>query len=349
MSLNRYKLFFLFLMFLAGVIGCSGPRPELRQPSVDLVWPSGDETPRIRYLTSIYGPEDLQITQNAILRFWDYMVGRERSRLVAPYGVFATDADKLYIVDTFNQNIQLFDAADGRFVVFPDEEHPMLSPINIAVNDETGRIYVSDSKAAVIRLFDDPADIGSSELGRGLLKRPTGLAINRKTEELLVVDTKLFTVFRFDLHSHALKGKFGSKGVNSGQFNHPTNICVAPDGSIIVTDALNFRVQAFSAEGEFLRTFGRAGDSPGHFARPRGVATDSEGNIYVVDALFDNIQIFSKEGQLLLAFGTSGTGYGEFWLPAGIFIDKNDKIYIADLYNKRVQIFQYLKQEDVVQ
>ena len=339
----------LLLSIVIGLSGCMAPAPEPTLPPADMVWPTGNETPRIRLVGSIARPEDFHITQNGFQRFWGYFVGQEDNRLVAPYGITVDLGGRLYVVDTFRRRVQRFDATAGKFHTFPTGDHLMTSPIDIIVNDTTGLIHVADSKEGIIKAFNGPDDTSPLEIGLGILQRPTGIAINQVTDELLVVDTKLSRIFRFDLHNHRLQGKFGSKGIEKGQFNHPTNITVAEDGTIVVTDALNFRIQIFSAKGEFLRTFGSAGDSPGHFSRPRGVATDSDGNIYVVDALFDNIQMFNKQGQLLMDFGTSGRGYGEFWLPAGICIDTNDKIYVADSYNKRVQIFQYLKQDNSVQ
>ena len=348
-SFSNKIIIFLLLTIVMGLSGCMSPPPEPLLPPIDMVWPPGNETPRIQLLGSISRPEDLQITQNVFQRFWGYFVGQEDNTLVAPYGLTVDRDGRLYVIDTFRRQVQLFDAAAGKFHTFPKDEQSMTSPIDISVDDASGLIYVVDSKEALIKVFDGPNDTSPLEIGLDLLKRPTGVAINHTTNELLVVDTKLSRIFRFDLNNHRLQGEFGNKGIENGQFNHPTNIAVAEDGTILVSDALNFRIQIFSAKGEFIRKFGSAGDSPGHFSRPRGVATDSDGNIYVVDALFDNIQIFNKQGHLLMDFGTSGREYGEFWLPAGIFIDKNDKIYVADSYNKRVQIFQYLKQDDSLQ
>ena len=348
-SFSSNILIVLLLPVAIGLFGCMSPAPGPVLPPADMVWPTGNEIPRIRLIGSITRPEDFQITQNAFQRFWGYIIGQEDNTLVAPYGVTVDRKGRLYVVDTFRRRVQCFDAAAGKFNTFPSNSQLMTSPIDISVNDYSGLIYVADSKEGIIKAFDGPNDTSPLEIGLGLLQRPTGIAINHTTDELLVVDTKLSCVFRFDLHNHRLQGKFGTKGIEKGQFNHPTNIAVAGDGTILITDALNFRIQIFSAKGEFLRTFGSAGDSPGHFSRPRGVATDSDGNIYVVDALFDNIQMFDKKGRLLMDFGTSGREYGEFWLPAGIHIDKNDRIYVADSYNKRVQIFQYLRQDDSLQ
>lgn len=336
----------LIIFIILLLCGCATPVRELQLPPVDLVWPGGEEIPRILYLGSVSKAQDFRISQGVFQRFWGYLIGREEDSLVAPYGITVDNAGRMYVVDTFHRKIHLFDEAAGEFHVIPEGDDRMTSPIDIVVDDATGRIYVADSKDAVIKVFEDVDDTTPKTIGGGLLKRPTGLAISKFTGELLVVDTKLSAVFRFDLNSYQLKERFGAEGTAQGLFNHPTHIAVEQDGSILITDALNFRIQRFSRQGVFRGTFGSVGDSPGHFARPRGIATDSDGNIYVVDALFDNIQIFDKTGRLLMAFGTSGREYGQFWLPAGICIDRDDKIYVADSYNKRIQLFQYLKQED---
>jgi len=111
---------------------------------------------------------------------------------------------------------------------------------------------------------------------------------------------------------------------------------------VLVTDALNYRVQAFDKQGRFLWKMGHQGDGSGDFSSPKGIAIDSEGHLYVVDALFDAVQIFEPDGTLLLSFGTHGPGFGEFSLPTGAFIDGRDRIYVADSYNQRVQVFEFL-------
>jgi DNA-binding beta-propeller fold protein YncE len=335
------------LMFAAGLglYGCMPINIEPVVPPVDLVWPRGGETPRIRFVDSISRPGDLHITESPLVRLWKYMIGKEDDSLVTPYGVTVDSAGRLYVVDTFQRRIQLFDISAGEFAVFPAEDRPMTSPVGIAV-DNNGRIYVADSQDSLIKVFDNTGDTSLATIGNGLLQRPTGIAVNQARNELLVVDTKLDQVFRFDLDNRRLKGTFGARGGGAGQFNHPTHIAVAGDGTLLVTDALNFRIQIFSSQGVPRGALGSAGDSPGHFSRPRGVASDSDGNVYVVDALFDNVQMFDKTSRLLMDFGSRGREHGQFWLPAGIWIDRNDKIYVADSYNGRVQIFQYLKQEE---
>ena len=325
--------------------GCApGHADRESRQTPTLIWPDPPEIARIQYITEIHDPVDLQITTGFWERFWNYLTGRSAPELVAPFGVALDDSGRLYVADTFLKRIQLFDPQQGKTHLFPPEDEPMSSPIDIAVNNEGDRIFVSDSQEGLIRIFrrnGNSCPEPAAEIGNHLLKRPTGITFSRVTGELLVVDTELAAIFRFDPQSLRPLGRFGTFGIAPGEFNRPTGVCTDLDGHIIVTDALNFRVQVFTATGTFLHSFGSAGDGPGHFARPRGVATDSDNNIYVVDALFDNIQIFDHDGRLLLAFGSPGHAPGQFWLPAGIYIDSRDRIHVADFYNKRVQIFQY--------
>ena len=339
----RYIIFAALMAAICIVMsGCarhasvSGVRP-------DIFWPNPPEVRRIEFVKAVSKPEDLNIRPGILKRLVNYIVGKGAASIVFPYGVATDSKGRLYVVDTFQKRVHVFDAAGNQYFFFPADRTMLASPVGIAI-DKDGIIYVTDSKKGLVYIFKDNGKKFLSAIGRGIFKRPTGIAVNPKTSELLVVDTLKSRIFRFDLPTRKLKGSFGAEGATEGRFHYPTNIFVTLTGDIIISDALNFRVQVFSPEGRFLFTFGRMGDVPGTFSRPKGVAADSDGNIYVVDALFDNIQVFDKQGRLLMAFGKHGRGYGEFWLPTGIYIDSNDLIYVSDSSNRRVQIFRYLKE-----
>lgn len=333
----------LAVILLLQAAACVQDTRVAEKPIPDIVWPKPPEIPRIRFVAAVSQPQDLQIRPGVFKRLFDYLTGKTEVPMVAPYGVETDARGRLYVVDTFLRAVHVFDVKGSSYYLFPSDQADLVSPIDIAIENAGGNIYVSDSKEGTVKIFKDAGKSFVGEMGKGLLGRPTGIAVNPKTSELLVVDTLNASILRFDLADHKLKGKFGGSGTGEGKFNFPTNIYVNSDGIIFATDSLNFRIQEFTPEGNFRRVFGSLGSGPGHFSRPKGVAVDSDGNIYVVDGLFDNIQIFDREFRLLMAFGRPGNGSGEFWLPTGIFIDRDDRIYISDTYNKRVQIFQYLK------
>jgi DNA-binding beta-propeller fold protein YncE len=111
---------------------------------------------------------------------------------------------------------------------------------------------------------------------------------------------------------------------------------------LYVVDTLNFRVQIFTPNGKFIKTFGEIGNLPGNFYRPKGIGLDSEGHIYVSDASFSNVQIFDQDGRLLLSFGAFGSGLADLRLPAGLYINEHDQIYVVDQFNNRIQVYQFL-------
>ena len=133
-----------------------------------------------------------------------------------------------------------------------------------------------------------------------------------------------------------------NRGSKPGELRYPGFVAVGRDGTVYVSDGMNFRVQMFDRAGRTAGQFGRLGDGPGSFARPKGLGVDSEGHVYVVDAAFNNVQVFDRGGRLLLAFGAMGRGDGQLWLPLGMYVDAHDRIYVCDRFNNRVQVYQYL-------
>jgi len=96
--------------------------------------------------------------------------------------------------------------------------------------------------------------------------------------------------------------QWGSLGSGPGQFSYPYGGTVAPDGTVLITDQYNFRIQAFGPTGEFIRSWGSAGSGPGQFGIQIGITTDPQGQIYVADYGNGRIQVFSPTGAFLRQF-----------------------------------------------
>lgn len=282
--------------------------------------------------------------------FWkklaDVVAGEpDYKKMVRPYGVAVDSKGRVIVTDPGIGGIHIFDAAQHKYKFLElrrKGKDSMLEPQCIAL-DAKDNIYVSDSKAGKIFLFEPSGKykgvLGSLKGGEGYFKRPTGIAIDRETQQIYVTDTLRDKVFILDANGQVLNN-FGHHGEENGQFNLPTELLIK-NGILAVVDAMNFRVQTFDRKGTFQSAIGNIGDSEDALFRPKGIGLDSENHIYLVEGLSGSVKVFDREGQLLYFFGRRGKGLGQFQLPAGLFIDQDDRVYVVDSYNRRVQVFQY--------
>ena len=120
--------------------------------------------------------------------------------------------------------------------------------------------------------------------------------------------------------------KVGVAGDAPGLFDQPTDVAVASNGDIFVTEGHlqgNNRISKFSKEGTFIKSWGKKGSGPGEFFAPHTIAIDSQGRLFVGDRSNNRIQIFDQDGRYL-------DTWMQFGRPSGIYIAKDDTMYVAD-------------------
>ncbi len=136
-------------------------------------------------------------------------------------------------------------------------------------------------------------------------------------------------VFKFSPDGDLLMtlGTAGVAGNGPEHFNGPTDVVVAPNGDIFVSDGHeadgNNRVVKFSSGGRFLMTWGQTGTGPGEFVVPHALALDPTGRVFVADRDNNRIQIFDQDGNFLAE-------WRQFGRPSGIYIDPDGKLYVSD-------------------
>jgi DNA-binding beta-propeller fold protein YncE len=335
---------FITVVMLVGCASTAEHRSESDRQNEDsrLVWPGPPADAKIRFVRSIRSSHDVGVKSSLFTKMIRSISGEEDSeeQMVRPYGVYS-DGDRVYVTDPGLSLLHFFDFRDNRYLQITRAKNWSLeSPVGVVV-DGDGQIFVTDSVLKRVFTFNRDGkylgEIGSPDI----FQRPTGIAL--QDDRIYVVDTQGHKVMVFSQNGGRLLFQFGKNGSKEGEFHYPTHIFASSDGHLYITDSLNFRIQIFDRDGNFLSAFGSLGDAVGDFAKPKGIAVDSDGNIYVADSQFDNVQIFDQSGRLLLSLGGSGSQNGRMSLPAGIFIDKNDRLYVTDSYNRRVQVFQYLR------
>lgn len=169
--------------------------------------------------------------------------------------------------------------------------------------------------------------------GAGLFVFPHGATVDREGN-LWVTDArgedgKGHQVIKFDSNGRVLMtlGKAGVSGSGPTLFDQPTDVVVAQNGDIFVTDShrngLNNRVVKFRKDGTFVKEWGHKGSGRGELSEPHSIAMDSRGRLFVADRENNRIQIFDQEGNVL-------DEWRQFGRPSGIFITRDDTIYVAD-------------------
>lgn len=129
----------------------------------------------------------------------------------------------------------------------------------------------------------------------------------------------------------------GGVGPAPGQFNGPAGIAIGVDGSILVAEHGNHRVQKLSASGTPVAQWGRKGSGPGEFMNPYGIAIAGDGRIFVADRGNNRVQILSPTGEPIAAWGRAGKDPGQFLAPEGIALDPSGNVYVGEYGNNRVQ------------
>jgi hypothetical protein len=291
-----------------------GPDREPERPPI--VYPAPPDPPRIQYLASIASTGALPRRQTT---FQDFVLGVDSNtgQMLKPYGI-ALHGGRLFVCDTVLNNVisYRFDSGAVRLLSTNLGADRLLNPINIAIAPD-GTKYIADIDRGQVVVFG-PDDSYQTSLGLPGSAQPCDVAIDG--DRLFVADIQDDEIEIWDRRTGEALGAFGGPGNEPGQFHGPTNIALAPDGTLWVTDTNGFRIQHLTAEGEALLVHGRVGMGHGEFARPKGIAVDSAGRAHVVDAAFNNVQVFNDRGDLLMFYGGSGPDRSHLDLPADVEI-----------------------------
>lgn len=313
--------------------------PVPASPPAEVVWPAAPAAPRAR-LAAVVPDRSVRLPPLPLWRrVLRAIVGletrsREEEAFQRPFAIAVEEPSGDLVVADPDAPAVLRARPGGRPSPIRCRGREWGAPMALAFSGD-GSLFVADAGAGdVVRVSPDGTCVS---FGSGALERPTGVAVAGDT--VYVTDAPRHEVVV--LTSSGVLSRFGTRGEDEGQLSFPTAIAAAPDGTLLVVDALNFRVARFSRDGRWLGSFGERGEEGGAFARPKCVAVDGGGRIYVSDAQRDLVLVFGENASFEYAIGASGEDRGSFAHPAGIHV-RAGKLYVADSFNRRVQVFELL-------
>jgi DNA-binding beta-propeller fold protein YncE len=228
------------------------------------------------------------------LRVWERadglvnFVGPSGLALAPDGGLFVADAELGFVVRLDAQGEPR--AVIGRGV--------LTRPTGLAHDPRTGGLFVADTYAHNIKVFDSAGalvrTIGGRGEGDGEFNFPTHLVLAQG--ELYVTDTLNSRVQVFSTDGDVLTRKFGARGLYLGNLVRPKGVGVDSEGNVYVVESYYDSLLVFSNRGEFLLPIGGTGTSTGRFFLPAGVWVDGKNRVHVADMFNGRIVLFQFLG-----------------------------------------------------
>jgi sugar lactone lactonase YvrE len=171
--------------------------------------------------------------------------------------------------------------------------------------------------------------------------RPTNLAVGANGDLYVSDGYGNCKTHRFSADGKLIQS-WGEPGTGPGQFKLPHGACAEPDGTVLIGDRINGRVQRFSPTGEYV-------DEWSDVRQPDDVYRDADGNYFVAElghldgatptTLGARVTVRDRAGRVLSAFGDDGdaTRPGNMASPHGICVDSRGNLFVGEVtYTSRI-------------
>ena len=255
----------------------------------------------------------------------------------------------------------------------------LFSPRGIAIDENTGYIYVTEFFGSRVSVFSETGDLLNTFSHQGMIFS-WGIALHR--DNIYVTDLKSHLVFHFKMEQQIRHvATFGSgKGSSDEQLDKPLGLTVSTDGDVFVADRNNDRIKildqslrfkrhvthqsmknprdvkltrdemyvlcdsspcilVLSHAGEMTRSLVTRGDGMQVY-NAEFFCLDAEQNVLISDYSAHDVKIFSKDGTYLHTVGQEGHERGMLYHPMGIALTKDmNLVIVSDNYNFGLQIF----------
>ena len=212
--------------------------------------------------------------------------------LKTPVGVAVSQKGLAYVTDSTIGEVLVFNRKAkivNRFGL-----GTLKRPTGIALNAQEDRIYVVDTVACQVAVFNIAGvylhAFGSRGAGPGEFNYPTFIS-SGANGDICVSDSLNFRVQVFNANGIHLRS-FGSAGDASGTFSRPKGVASDTHGNLYIVDAAFENVQIFNREGALLLGFGEPGTGPGEFTLPTGIAIDADNMIWIADSFNQRVAVF---------------------------------------------------------
>ena len=220
------------------------------------------------------------------------------------------------------------------------------SPRGLTVNETTGEIYAVDWWNQRLQRFDADGSFRTVWGRRGTIAEPGSInfawdaAVDPDTGNVFVANRESHEIEVFDANGSYLT-RWGTRGTTTGRFTFPQGVAFDPtDGSLLVTDSGNGRIQRFAVAangtGTFVASYGTKGTGAGQFSVPAGIDVAADGTIWVADTQNDRVQRRNPTTGVWTPYAVAQGDPVGLNAPWGVTVAPGGQIWVADSGNDRL-------------
>jgi len=214
-----------------------------------------------------------------------------------PHAVFVDAQDNVWLVDRNNGQVLKY-TADGKLLMTLGEKG-----------------YRSDTGV-------DPSDFGSDgykrvKRGGGPFNLPAGIFVTPEGEIFIADGYANCQVHHFDAEGKLIRS-WGAPGNGPGEFNLPHGVWLDRRGRVLVADRENDRMQVFTREGEWVRTW------PAPLIGAALCYVDGDDIAYVPEHNSGMFSILDPEGAVIARWGSPA-----YRTCHGVWLDSHRDIYVV--------------------
>ncbi|CAN5535194.1 hypothetical protein BH23CHL5_BH23CHL5_15440 [soil metagenome] len=226
-------------------------------------------------------------------------------------------------------------------------------PRGVGVNLGDGSIYVVDSANGRVQRFEagggfsgawggPETNVTFTVTAEGL--GPTGIEVG--FDGLIhVADTWGHRIVVLNADGQVVR-EFGAYGDTmdapdastlTGLFFGPRDVAITGT-EIYVVDTGNERVQVFTPDGTFIRSWGGYGSEPTQFIEPVGIAVGPDDRVYVADSGNARISVFARDGTPLMQWPAM-SWQGQLYFEPYLAFDQFGRLYATSSATGSVDVY----------
>jgi DNA-binding beta-propeller fold protein YncE len=272
--------------FIAG----EAPPKRMDRPQAGVVDPAG------RILVTDIGRGAVFVFDEKLARLdvWDQADGPRG--FVAPVGIALGSDGQTLVADA---DLAIVARLDRNGNPLPPIGRGILGrPNGVAFDPASRRIFVVDTAAHAIRVFDADGNLFATWGERGdqpgQFNFPTHVAL--LGGELYVSDTLNARVQVLSAASGKPLRSIGRRGLYVGDMVRPKGVAADSEGNVYAVESYFDHLLVYNRRGEFLMPIGGMGNAPGRFHLPAGVWVDARNRVFVADTLNARVSVFQFLG-----------------------------------------------------